>query len=436
MSRPWRGAEARARHCSGGRRPTIVIGVAAVVVNGLACQRRAIEARKRASSGAAVEKRERRLEEVKDAASVEATEAQAKISPSPSPSQPATAACDPALLLGLLLLGLLLEYQTRATGQARDPSSKHSPIDWSSSGMPLCLPLVLCGAHEETARDWVPEHGTRRASAARDAIRYSNQGPRFVSSGVDAPSHRSSQFNHPKPRSFVHPSVLIWPPAVFSDLHLSQLTGPDLSCFHTSNLGPSTTMQCTMYNWSTLSAASNELTCGSWGCIRTGLAGFDSQSNRDLRPPDSPRRLQSALRCPTRPRPAIQASQIGHHQNGPKIRPRIRPVQRGVTRNDAGAPIGSLATDVGCLGHRLLPGAERLKITGSRLANQATKAVDLSHLGAALSTGSSRGSAGEPQVLYFSVARPFVDHVAVDAVTSGKQSHRHHDDPECCGNCG
>lgn len=108
MSRPWRGAEARARHCSGGRRPTIVIGVAAVVVNGLACQRRAIEARKRASSGAAVEKRERMLEEVKDAASVEATEAQAKISPSPSPSQPATAACGPALLLGLLLLGLLL----------------------------------------------------------------------------------------------------------------------------------------------------------------------------------------------------------------------------------------------------------------------------------------------------------------------------------------
>lgn len=110
-------------------------------------------------------------------------------------------------------------------------------------------------------------------------------------------------------------------------------------------------------------------------------------------------------------------------------------MQRGVTRNDAGAPIGSLATDVGCLGHRLLPGAERLEITGSRLANQATKAVDLSHLGAALSTGSSRGSAGEPQVLYFPVAGPFVDHVAVDAITSGKQSHRHHDGRGGCGNC-
>lgn len=23
--------------------------------------------------------------------------------------------------------------------------------------MPLCLPLVRCGAHEETARDWVPD---------------------------------------------------------------------------------------------------------------------------------------------------------------------------------------------------------------------------------------------------------------------------------------
>ncbi|KAH6890500.1 hypothetical protein B0T10DRAFT_321354 [Thelonectria olida] len=65
------------------------------------------------------------------------------------------------------------------------------------------------------------------------------------------------------------------------------------------------------------------------------------------------------------------------------------------------ALIGLLATVVSWTAHRFVPGAEGAEITGCVLANQATKAVDLSHFPAALSTGSSRGPAGEPQVAVF-----------------------------------
>lgn len=117
-------------------------------------------------------------------------------------------------------LGIRPEWWQRHT--MRRPDHDEMPTDIQSGASlshPLTRPLVrrfFVLSRSERYLQWasrlqLPGLHLHTGTPARyspskcctDAIRHSNQGPRFVSPGVDAPSHRSSQFGHPKPRSVV-----------------------------------------------------------------------------------------------------------------------------------------------------------------------------------------------------------------------------------------